>query len=239
MKKNEKTEEYQSSNHRNYGQNYNDLFSSFLKEDVHFYDFINYTRFTTEKTGDEFISTYSFKAKDNNLLITNGQVYTVTINDKKYDNNALGYSFDIKKDDKVSISYIYDKNTSKDFIYILLFHYSDYSKVIKNLKTNTNELTNIRINQNNHIISGEIDVNKKYTYLFTTIGYHKGMKVYVDGKRVKPDIIDNAVIGLDLTKGHHEIVIDYIPQGFILGIITSIIGIICTILFIRHRKKVD
>ena len=59
--------------------------------------------------------------------------------------------------------------------------------------------------RNGHLIEGTIDVNSDNTYLFTSIEYEKGMKVYVDDKEVKPDIVLDSLIGLNLDKGSHKI----------------------------------
>ena len=223
----------------NYAKNIEKIYSSFLNEDTSFYKYITYKDFKTYSKDGNIYSEYSFTANKDYVVRTDTIAYTVFINNKKYTDNDFNEIFNVKKGDKIKLRYVYNESISTKQINLTILDLEKFNKSLDELDKKTSKLSNIKINQNHHIISGEIDVNKKNTYLFTTIGYHKGMKVYVDGKRIKPDIIDNAVIGLDLTKGHHKIVIDYIPQGFILGIIASIIGIICTILLIRYRKKVD
>lgn len=77
--------------------------------------------------------------------------------------------------------------------------------------------------------------------MYLSIPYEKGWRVYVDGK--KQDLIEvmDAMSGVKLTAGEHEIKLKYIPQGFIPGtfctVIAIILFIICIIFDIRKRRK--
>ena len=68
--------------------------------------------------------------------------------------------------------------------------------------------------------------------MYTSIPYYKGFKVYVDGKQTEITKIGNALIGVKLQKGKHDIRITYFPYGLKLGIILSVFGILCIILIV-------
>ena len=59
----------------------------------------------------------------------------------------------------------------------------------------------------------------------TSIPYEKGWSAYVDGKKVEVDSIKDAFCTIDLKKGTHEIEFRYIPYGFIVGNIITILSI--------------
>ena len=61
----------------------------------------------------------------------------------------------------------------------------------------------------------------------TSIAYDEGWKIYVDGKQRKTDnLIANAMISVPLSEGTHEIEMEFMPQGFIAGLIMTILGIL-------------
>lgn len=70
--------------------------------------------------------------------------------------------------------------------------------------------------------------------MYTSIPYDKGWSVYIDGKKSKAtEICDGALTGVLLTAGTHEVIFKYCPQGFVLGIIITIlcIAILLCIIF--------
>ena len=72
--------------------------------------------------------------------------------------------------------------------------------------------------------------------LFTSIPYDPGWSIYLDGKEIEPGkICDDALIGVSITPGKHTVEFSYIPQGFIPGIIISIISILLLV-FIAKRE---
>ena len=85
-------------------------------------------------------------------------------------------------------------------------------------------------------LSGEISTTKGEN-LVTTIPYSRGWRVKVDGKPVKINRTLNVFIGLDMKPGKHTIVMEYKTPGLLIGVITSIIGIILLMIFNVYLKK--
>ncbi len=67
-----------------------------------------------------------------------------------------------------------------------------------------------------------------------------GWKVYVDGKETETVLIGDAVIGVKLTAGDHELKLRYTPPGFTVGVILTFSGFAVWILvfFLEKRKRV-
>ena len=85
-------------------------------------------------------------------------------------------------------------------------------------------------------LSGKISITKGEN-LVTTIPYSRGWRVKVDGKAVKINRTLNVFIGLDMKPGKHTIVMEYKTPGLLIGVITSIIGIILLVIFNVYLKK--
>ncbi|MBQ9543662.1 MAG: YfhO family protein [Clostridia bacterium] len=63
--------------------------------------------------------------------------------------------------------------------------------------------------------------------LYTSIPYEKGWTVTVDGEKAETFAIGGAFVGVKGIKaGTHEVTFDYVPTGFVSGVILSAIGII-------------
>lgn len=81
---------------------------------------------------------------------------------------------------------------------------------------------------------------KKNGLLFLSVPYEKGWRVYVDGKKTATHSVLNAMLGVKVPSGTHEIRLEYVPEGFPTGIVlttasAALIGV--TIWFEERRKK--
>ena len=86
-------------------------------------------------------------------------------------------------------------------------------------------------------ITGTVTANTT-GIMYTSIPYDEGWSVYVDGTKTKAvEICDGALTGVLLTSGTHEVTFKYCPQGFVMGIIITIICIII-LLGIIFRKNI-
>ena len=92
------------------------------------------------------------------------------------------------------------------------------------------------------IIEGKINVSED-GILYTSINYDEGWAVYIDGEKVSKDKIydigDKALLGVEITKGTHNITLKYTPRGLYLGCIISFVTLIAFILLCVIIKKRD
>jgi uncharacterized membrane protein YfhO len=90
------------------------------------------------------------------------------------------------------------------------------------------------------LIRGNVEVKNK-SVLYTSIPYDTGWSVKVDGKNGIIKKTMNAFVAVDLPKGNHDIIFEFLPKGFKLGIGISIISIlifIFNILLICKKVKI-
>ena len=90
-------------------------------------------------------------------------------------------------------------------------------------------------------MSGHIDV-KEDGLLFLSIPYAEGWSAVVDGENAEITPIQDALMGIRLKAGSHDISLKYTPAGFKAGLIISIVSVIAIALiisvsFIISRKK--
>lgn len=73
--------------------------------------------------------------------------------------------------------------------------------------------------------------------LYTSIPYYRGFKVRVDGEEADIVKIANALCGVKLTAGKHEIIFTYRPYGLMAGIGMSILGFALLITFLLFERR--
>ena len=78
--------------------------------------------------------------------------------------------------------------------------------------------------------------------LYLSIPYEKGWKVYVDGRKTDTFRVFDAMLGVEVSAGEHDIRLEYIPEGFVSGMIISSVSFVLTGTLIwfeikRRRKK--
>ncbi len=200
-----------------------------LKDDI--YKTISKDNFIKKYDTNETLFTYTFTS-DGHYLVIPEFAGTVKINDKVKDIEE--YYKEIKENDEVTIVYnIYGEFTEGD-VFVTLLDLDAYQKHIDSLE---DSLMKAQTNTNGHILTGSIDVKPGHDYLFTSIEYEEGMKIYLDDKEIKPDIIGEALIGFPISEGSHKVVIDYIPKGLRTGILVSTLSLMCSIFYLQRKKK--
>lgn len=105
--------------------------------------------------------------------------------------------------------------------YAYTFDHEIFDKVFNDLN---DEGLKLKSYDDTHI-SGTINSKESATML-TSLIYDKGWSVYVDGKKVKTDSFNGALLTFDIPEGEHTIELKYVPEGFVLGLSISIISII-------------
>ena len=129
------------------------------------------------------------------------------------------------KSNKISIIY---KNDIKDIVVYKL----NYSKLdeIYNKIDYTPKLTFIR----DDYIKIETDKDEDML-LYTSILYSDGWHIYIDGKEEKINQLFNSLIGINVSKGKHEILLKYETPYLKEGIIVSSLTIIVNSIYIVYR----
>lgn len=120
-------------------------------------------------------------------------------------------------------------------VYVSGYNDSIFQSAYDNLSKSTYNITSFEDTE----ITGNIDVQNDGV-MFTSIPYVDGWSVYVDGQEVdKVSIGDDGVIGVDLTKGTHEVKFVFKPQGLVIGLIISIISILLAVAYTKLDKKLN
>ncbi len=90
-------------------------------------------------------------------------------------------------------------------------------------------------------ITGRVNA-KNSGVLYLSVPYEKGWRVYVDGKKAETVPVLNAMLGVELDSGEHDIKLVYKPDGFTLGTIITFTAVALVILLsicdtVRRAKK--
>ena len=179
------------------------------------------------------------KASNSMFLIPSRNIsfvasYSIFINDEEIKDAVIKQSpIFINKGDTYKI--IIKSNLSKTELNSLKWYQINYDKYIETInELKKNEFNITKYNKDNHI-EGNIDVNNDKNVLLLTIPYDKGWNIYVDDNKINYDICFDSFICLDLDKGKHDIKMNYVPSGFIVGLIISSLAFIVTIIYIRKK----
>ena len=179
------------------------------------------------------------KASNSMFLIPSRNItfvasYSIFINDEEIKDAVIKQSpIFINKGDTYKI--IIKSNLSKAEFNSLKWYQIDYDKYIEAInELKKNEFNITKYNKDNYI-EGNIDVNNDKNVLLLTIPYDKGWSIYVDDNKVNYDICFDSFICLDLDKGKHNIKMNYVPSGFIVGLVVSSLAFIVTIVYIRKK----
>lgn len=174
---------------------------------------------------EEFI--YETKAKENALLLVPDLLrFTISINGK---NRAIDNYLEIKKGDKLKIN-IPKESNDLDEVYLSLLVIDEYEKAMEKLQSSLLEVeTDFK-----GLLKGKIDTRED-SVLFLSVAYLDGMEMFVDGEKANHFQVADTLVGVNLSKGVHEIELKYFPKGLKLGIILSFIGL--TLVFIGWYTK--
>lgn len=87
-------------------------------------------------------------------------------------------------------------------------------------------------------IKGSITA-KKDGVMFLSIPYEKGWSVYIDGEKAETFPVLNAMLGVKVAEGSHDIELKYSPEGFRTGLLISAAGLLGTValIFFEIRRK--
>lgn len=84
------------------------------------------------------------------------------------------------------------------------------------------------------------DVDNATDMIVFSMPYDKGWKVTIDGNEVNTKRVLDVLMAIDVTPGEHIIEMRYIPEGFIVGAIISIISIaLLIIIYLYDQFKIN
>ncbi len=115
------------------------------------------------------------------------------------------------------------------------FYYLDeemFQSAVDELKQNPLEIEHFE----EHHIKGTITADEN-GIMFTSIAWEPGWTVYVDGEKVEPVKLVDALIGVPVTTGTHTIELKFFPAGMKLGIIVSLLGVLTVIVIALYERK--
>lgn len=85
-------------------------------------------------------------------------------------------------------------------------------------------------------IKGTIDALND-GFLFTSIPYEKGWTVKIDGEKILAEALNDAMLMVDLERGHHEIELNYVPYGLKQGAIISLMAIALFFFLLKYGQS--
>lgn len=197
---------------------HNMMYRELFNKDSDIIDF-NYYSYS-----DVYSISFNYEIDDKGFLyidLVNGVSY-IKVNDKYISYEDSNYVIDLGLyDDDVKIEIGLEDINYVGF-YLGFINYDD----IMNLSSNVSKVEKVN-NGYNINVSNDLDNG----YLFLPINNIDGLKIYVNDKKVDADSYMNNFVSIKLDKGNNEIEVRYEMPLFKIGIILSIIGIICLILF--------
>ena len=167
------------------------------------------------------------------LINVNGNSNKLTCKEWKYYNGNTTFNYVISGDTSNKVEVIFSKGIYK--IDNLKIYYMDYND-IKDVNKKVTEV-NISDKTKGDKIYAAVETEKD-GYFVTTLPYDKGFIVKVDNKKVDYEKVNTAYLGFKLSKGKHNIIIEYKAPFKTIGLIMSIGGIIIYILF-YHRNIIQ
>ena len=158
-------------------------------------------------------------------------VKKVTIKTPQYEKNVSNYNANlfnlgsVTEKSKANIMITYKDNKEAPVpVRVYTCTDEEYRQVYE--KLSQSQLENVTESGNK--LSGTINVKEAGTLLLT-IPYDNGWKVLVDGTETETYRVGEALTGVHLTPGEHQVSMTFTPDGLWIG---SILSIICLVLFL-------
>ena len=179
-----------------------------------------------------FASGVSDEPKSRKDIIVNSSLGTITHNADQECVLDLGR---YQENESISVTVPYDNATGT----VKMFVYTLNDKVFKKGYNKLSDGQLITETFEDTYIKGTV-VTEKDAILYTSIPYDKGWSVYVDGDKVSEDNIleiGQAMLGINIERGAHEIEFKFEARGLKLGIIVSSATLAVLIFIMLLMKK--
>ena len=168
-------------------------------------------------------------------------IITVYVNEdlRRYEYTSFGGVLNIggvEKGDKISVflqreermagGYVLDSYPILElrFVRVDPDKYNEFSDYLKK-----NQMS-IDMHSDSHF-DAEVSVDSGQL-LFTTIPYDDSWHIYENGKEIKKVKLVDAFIGLELSEGMHSLEFKYVPAGFYVGLVITIISWFIFIIYV-------
>lgn len=171
-------------------------------------------------------------------LIINGVKNKLTDPSWKYYNNNEKFCFVLSSAEPIkSIELSFSKGKYK--LYDWRF-YTVKKSELEGLKNNIDEFKTDKSKTKGDVFEGTINVTKDNSYFKMTVPYADGFSAYVDGEKTNIQMVDNAFIGFEISKGRHDIKLVYKAPLLKEAKIVSLIGVLLFVFILAAqiiRKK--
>lgn len=115
---------------------------------------------------------------------------------------------------------------------IMNFDFSYYKKFVDQRKEDTLQIKSFEHDK----ITGSVDLDSA-KIMFFSIPYDKNWKAKVDGKSVRPELVNIGFLGLALDKGKHNIELYYMPDYFYITLgLTILATLVYLVLFFVSKE---
>lgn len=195
-------------------------------------DAIVYIDFKVEKAGD----LYAYIYDDNNSIRYDVQIDGQEVTTDLYKNSTgLVHIGNVKKGQEVQISVANTSDALEYGVTTVKLYSLDQDVVDKYYDLINQSVFKVDSFQDTEI-TGSVDA-KEDGILYTSIPYYRGFKVYIDGEKAEIVKVGNAMIGVRIDKGKHNIRIKYRTYGLVTGLIITAAGWILVAFFVIRRRR--
>lgn len=206
-------------------------------------DYGSYT-ITDEEKKDKLELRINHLAPDENSVYAyiDGSTFTkVKIKDTSYKVDKRKYIFpagNFATGEKMAFHFTFadtfkDKTTLKFMVYSL--NEKLFEEGMELLRDEIFEITKYESTE----IEGTVEAYDDGVF-YTSIPFEAGWTLYVDGVKTEITPFENALIAVKLTEGKHDIRLTYSPEGFKVGVVISVIGLVIFIggmVMLKRRKR--
>lgn len=169
-------------------------------------------------------------------IVINGIENVLTCESWKYHNTNTEFNYVISQNEIIDhLDVTFSSGIfSISNIELYKINYED----IKIVNTTVDEFNFSKDNTSGDVIEGNINVSSD-GYLYMSIPYDDGFKIYLNDIEYAYEMVDNGFIGIKVEKGFYDVKIKYEAPFFKEGIVISGISFIwfCAILFKEMKKN--
>lgn len=172
---------------------------------------------TVEKTGQVYIHVDCRAAKSINVTAAGNSWGVTTYEPYIIDAGTLQEGTEV-------VVTIGTENSCAGNVYVATLNTEAFENAIDTLSKNPLRIESF---DDSHLL-GSVYADKAGT-LMTSIEFDKGWTVKVDGEEVETYAVGDALLAFDLSEGEHTVEMSFMPRGLILGVIISVMSLLCLI----------